>query len=355
MRIGKLTLVSALSVAFLAVSCGRGEKAATNGTDGTDGTHVRVANVEVMELLPRSFEEYIRVSGTVKAGAQATVSAEEAGVIEAFLRDRGGAVKAGQVVVRLRSELLTASFHEAEAAYKLAEATAIRQENLYADKSISEQQYLNAKYNRDMAKARLDQLRARLARTEIRSPITGLVDTRLAERGEFVAPGKPLFTVVDVDTVKVEAGIPERYVPHLRKGASAIVTFDVYPDTAFVGRIRFIGASIDPRNRTFPVEVELSNLDHLIKPEMLARLKILKRRWQKVLVVPRDAVIEREGESAVFVAKGEIAEKRIVRTGPAEGDQVVLLSGVAPGEQLIVVGHRDLTNGERIRVLREKR
>jgi membrane fusion protein (multidrug efflux system) len=350
---GKL-LPGIAAIVVLAAGCGNNDEVATNGSDGAADAPGRVTNVEVMEIVPRPFEEYIRVSGTVKAGAFATVSAEEAGVVERFERDKGDAVSAGDVVVRLRSDLLTASFQEAEAAYKLAEATAKRQENLFAQRSISEQQYLNAKYNRDMAKARLEQLAARLARTVIRSPISGLVDSRFVEQGEYVGPGTPLFTVVDVDTVKIEAGIPERYIPDLRKGTSAEITFDVYPDKVFKGRIRFVGASIDPRNRTFPTEIVLPNPEHLIKPEMLARLRILRRRLENAIVVPLDAVIERDGKAQVFVARGEIAQRREVAIGPAEGDQVVLLSGVAPGDLLIVVGHRDLTDGERIRVLAQR-
>ena len=346
--------IGILALALLTAACGGNEEVTQDGANGSDGVRAKVTNVEVMEVVPRPFEEYIRVTGTVKAGAMATVSAEEAGVVETFVRDRGETVKRGDVVVRLRSDLLTAGYHEAEAAYNLAEATARRQENLYAERSISEQQYLNAKYNRDMAKARLEQLAARLAKTSIRSPVSGLVDARFVEPGEYVGPGTPLFTVVDVDTVKIEAGIPERYVPDLRTGTSATLTFDVYPDTAFQGLIRFVGASIDPRNRTFPVEVELANRRHLIKPEMLARLKILRRRLPQAIVVPLDAVIEREKGAEVFVASGEVAQRRQVEVGPSEGDQVVVLSGLAPGDLLIVVGQRDLTIGERIRVLRQR-
>lgn len=349
----KPTFLTATLLILPLAACGQGENGTTNATNGTDDHPGKVTNVEVMEIVPRTFEKYIRVSGTVKAGAEATVSAEEAGVIDSIERDRGQRVSRGQVVVRLRGDLLRASYREAEAAFKLAEATAKRQENLYAEGSISEQQYLNAKYNRDMAAARLDQLAARLAKVDIRSPITGLVDARFVERGEYVAPAQPLFSVVAVDTVKIEAGVPERYVPDLRTGSTASITFDVYPDTVFTGKIRFVGASIDPRNRTFPIEVELPNRDHLIKPEMLARLKILKHRWPRVTVVPRDAVIEEDGEASVFVAIDGIAQKRVVKTGPSEGNQMVLLSGVAPGELLVVVGQRDLTDGERVRILQQ--
>lgn len=330
---------------LLTIHCG-----GNHDMDATNGIMEKAANVKASDLRPRKFVELIELTGTVKADVTTTISAEESGAIERFLKDKGDWVNKGETVVKLKSEVLQASHDEAKAAYLLGKATFERQANLYEDNVISEQKYLEYKFTYDRDKARYENLKSRLQKATIASPVSGVIDQRLAEVGEFVMTGTPLFRVVKTDVVKIAAGVPEKYMTDVSKKSQAILTFDVLPDTRLEGTVSFVGPTITPSTRTFPIEITIRNEDGLLKPEMFVDIKLKKAEHDSVIVIPRDAVIETEAGEFVFVAQGNVAEKRPVTIGGAYNNDVWISDGLKVGEDLIVVGHRDLTDGERITI-----
>ncbi|MFQ5824178.1 MAG: efflux RND transporter periplasmic adaptor subunit [bacterium] len=341
------TLVTYLILSLISVKCGDdvdGEKGSTNGISK------KVTDVKVMTLEPQSFVDFIDVTGTVNADIATTVSAEESGVIEDFLKEKGDWVNKGDVVIKLKSNVLQASFDEAKASFLLSEATFKRQANLYKDHVISEQKYLEYKYTLDRDKARYENLKARLEKTKIKSPILGIIDEKLAEIGEFVQPGTPLFKVVKTDIIKIAAGVPERFIPDVKLGSMASMTIDIYPNEDFKGKVTFVGPSINKNSRTFPIEIAMANKEGRLKPEMFANIKIKKVQLENVVVISRDAIIETESGKFVFIANGGLASKREVKIGGSYNNQIWIQEGINPGDQLIVVGHRDLVDGERIAI-----
>ncbi len=303
-----------------------------------------------MTVNPQTFVDFIEVTGTVSADIATTVSAEESGAIETFVKDKGDWVQKDGLVIRLKSKVLEAKFEEAKASYLLSKATFERQANLYKDNVISEQKYLEHKYSYEMNKARYENLKARFEKTQIKSPISGVIDMKMAEVGEFVQPGTSLFSIVKTDIVKIKAGIPERYIQDVEKGSTAHITFDILPDEQFEGKVTFVGPSINKSSRTFPIEIELGNKHRLLKPEMFANIRIKKVQLDSAVVIQRDALIETEAGKFVFVARGNIALKRDVRIGASYNNQILIKEGLNPNDQLIVVGHRDLVDGERIAI-----
>ncbi len=332
--------------AILQLNCGE----ESLGENGANGVAEKVTDVKVMTIEPRSFVDYIEVTGSVIADITTVVSAEESGVIERFLKEKGDRVSKEEVVVKLNNKVLKASYDEAKAAYLLSEATFKRQANLYKDNVISEQKYLEVKYTNERNAAIYENLKARLEKTEIKSPIPGYIDEQYAEIGEFVQPGTPLFRVVKTDVVKISAGVPEKFVPHVKFGSQADITFDILPDENFVGKVTFISPSINKSSRTFPIEIQLDNRAGRLKPEMFARVKIKRAELENVAVIPRDAIIETENGKFAFVANGNLAHKRMVTIGASYENEVWVSAGLKPGDQLIIVGHRDLVDGERIAV-----
>jgi len=330
---------------LLIIHCG-----GNHDIDATNGIMEKATNVKVSELSPQEFVEFIELTGTVKADVTSTISAEESGVIQRFLKEKGDWVGKDETVVELKSDVLKASYEEAKASYLLSKATFERQANLYKDNVISEQKYLEYKFTYERDKARYENLKSRLDKTTIASPVSGEIDQRLAEVGEYVMPGMPLFRIVKTDLVKIAAGVPEKYITDVKKGSRAILTFDVLPDTQLEGTVSFVGPTITPSTRTFPIEITIANKDGLLKPEMFVDIKLKKAEHDRVVVIPRDAVIETEAGEFVFVAQGNVAEKRPVTIGGAYNNNVWISDGLNVGDALIVVGHRDLADGERIAV-----
>jgi RND family efflux transporter MFP subunit len=348
-----------LSLLLMAVACGNaeaGDPEAATAEDGTGSGFVRVINVETAEVAPETFLEQVRLTGVVEASRDVRVSAEESGTIVETLLEKGARVQAGQPLMRIDDRILRSQVDQARAAAQLAQETWQRRKRLWEEDQVgSELAYLEAKYAAEQADANLRNLQERLARTVIRAPIEGVLEDRMVETGTLVSPGTVVARVVDVNPVKINAGVPERYAPDVHVGAPATVTFDVLPEASAEATVNFVGAAVDARNRTFPVELRLPNSNGLIKPEMVANVSIQRRRMEGALVVPQDAVVRIAEGYQVFVVEGEgddaVARARAVTLGPSQGNRVVVSEGLQPGDRLVVMGQKNVADGDRVRVV----
>jgi membrane fusion protein, multidrug efflux system len=320
----------------------------------------RVINVEVEVLENADFREEIRLTGTVRAARDVVISAEESGVIREMLVDRGRRVAAGAPLFRIDDRILSSQLREAEARLALARETWDRRRRLFEEDGVgSELQYLEARYQHEQAEATMETLRERQSRTVIRAPFDGVLEERMVELGSSVSPGTPVARVVQVNPVKIAAGVPERLSGEVRVGSPVRVSFDVLPGEVFEGQVGFVGATVNARNRTFEVEVELPNPGGIAKPEMVANVEILRDVREAVVVVPQNALVRTEEGFVAFVAELDpgsggdtgVVRVRPVRLGPAQRNQVVVEEGLAPGDRLVVVGQQQVADGDRIRVV----
>jgi membrane fusion protein (multidrug efflux system) len=316
---------------------------------------VRTVNVEVVEVQPQDFTNFIQLVGTVEAERDVTVAAEESGVVESLATDKGAKVSAGQTLVQLDGAVLQAQLDQAESQAALAAETWQRQKQLWEDDSVgTEIQYLQAKYNAETAAAQARVLRERMARTAVRAPIAGILDARLVEVGSMVAAGSPVGRVLDVDTVKVTAGVPERYASEVQPGAGVLVNVDALQGREYRGRVDFVGAAVDRDDRTFEVEIVVPNPGLGIKPGMVANVQIARRTIQDALAVPRHAVLRQESGYVVFVARqtdgGWQAESRAVTLGASRDNYVVVTDGLEAGERVVTVGQQQVAEGDMLRV-----
>jgi membrane fusion protein, multidrug efflux system len=341
-----------LAVALLGSGCAGDARADSSD----DAPFQRVVNVAVETVAAGPFRETIRVTGTVRADRDVIVSAEEAGIVREMLVPRGATVRAGQPLARIDAGVLETQVREAEARAALARETWDRRKRLFEDDRVgSELAYLEARYQWEQAEAAVATLRERLRRTVVRAPGGGIVDERLVEVGAMVSPGSTIARIVRVDPIKVVAGIPERFADDVAVGAAARVTLDVYPGQPFDGRIGFVGATVNARNRTFEIEVVIPNPGGSIKPEMVANVAVTRRDLTDAIAVPQDALVRVERGFVAFVAENdggaEVARARPVTLGAAQGNRVVVQDGLAPGDHLIVVGHKQVADGDRIRTI----
>ena len=261
-----------------------------------------------------------------------------------------------QAIFRLDSELLQAQVDQAKAMSEMAREAWERRKRLYEEDRVgSELLYLEAKYAAEQASANRRLLEARLERTVIRAPINGILESREIEVGTMVGAGTPVARIVDVDLVKITAGVPERYAADVRAGADAVVTFDVLSGEAFPGTISYVGAAVNPRNRTFPVELVLPNPGGFIKPEMVANVALVRMVYEGAIVVPQEAVVRTEDGYVVFVVEDQdgisMARNRKVELGTAQKNQVMILTGLGPGDRLIVVGQQAVADQDHVNVV----
>ena len=317
----------------------------------------RVVNVEIQPLAATDFTQIVQVTGTVRANRDVTVSAEEAGVVREVLAEEGAAVALGDPLIRIDDSILRSQVAEAEARAALAGETWERRRRLFEEDRVgSELAYLEARYQAEQASAGLAALRERLARTTVTAPIPGILERREVEIGVMVSPGAPVARIVEIDPVRVTGGVPERFAAEVKPGSEVVVRFDVLAGETYGGRVGYVGATVNPRNRTFEAELRLPNPGLAIKPEMVANIEILTGTIPGAIVVPQESLVRAEEGFVAFVvgrdpAAGEVAELREVTIGPAQRDLVVIEEGLRPGDRLIVLGQNLVVGGDRVRVV----
>lgn len=341
-----------------AAACGTGVAEEPAQDSPADEAYRRTVNVEVLEVLPSDFSSSVRLVGAVEALHDVTVSAEESGVLERFFVDKGRSVRAGQALAKIDDRVLGAQVAEAEAAAKAARDTYERRRRLFREEGIgTEADFVAAEAGAEAAEARASALRARLERTTIRAPVGGVFDDRFVDAGEMVGPGAEIGRIIDASRVKVVGGVPERYAAEVRTGGRAEVTLDLYPGRVFEGEISFVATAVDPKSRTFEIEILLDNPDNSIKPQMVAGVELPTRALEGVLVVPQDALLRVEDGYQILVVtdrEGELeAEARHAVLGPSASNAVVIESGLEPGDRVIVRGQQQVDAGDRVRLIGE--
>ena len=340
-----------------AAACGAGQAGEPGADQAADETYRRTVNVEVVEVQPSRFSTAVRLIGAVEAIKDVTVSAEEDGVIRRFFVEKGQVVRRGQPLAKIDDRLLSAQAAEAEADARAARDRYERRRRLFQEEGIgTEADFVAAEAEAEAAAAREAALRARLDRTTVRAPISGVFDERYVDAGEMVGSGDQVGRIIDAARVKIVGGVPERYAADVGVGGRAEITLDVYPGRVFEGEIAFVGASVDLRSRTFLIEILLENPGRLIKPQMVAGVELATRTLENVLVVPQDALLRVEDGYQILVVTevgDELqAEARRAVLGPSAANRVVIENGLEPGDQVIIRGQEQVDPGDRVRLVR---
>ena len=341
-------------VAVAACGGAQGEDAAQDQAESAGYT--RVVNVEVAPVEPREFARIIRVTGVAQAMRDVVVSAQEEGVVRRIVRDKGQPIRVGQAILRLDDAILRAQVQTAAAQAGLADELWARRKKLYEEDGIgSEVSYLEAKYVAEQNRGNLGALQERLARTTVTAPISGILDARIVEVGSMVSPGTPVARIVQTDSVKILAGVPERYALDLSVGAAVSAVFDILVGEILSASITYVGMAVDPDSRTFPVELTLPNPGARIKPEMVASIAVVQEELSDAIVVPQQALVAMEEGHVVFVVEGTgeetVAVARPVRISASQGNEAVIAEGLEEGDRVVVVGQQGLTAGDRVRIV----
>jgi RND family efflux transporter MFP subunit len=173
----------------------------------------------------------------------------------------------------------------------------------------------------------------------ITAPIGGEVEKRPINAGEVVTVGQTLAAILNTETVWVESDVYEKDLSRVRVGQRVTIAADAVPGRTFAGTISYIGGEVNPETRAVRVRTVVANPGERLKPNMFVRVAIASSGAESAVTVPQEAVQEDGAEQVVFIAEGEGAyRRRVVRIGPTLGDQVVILSGMLPGEKVVTKG-----------------
>ncbi len=307
--------------------------------------------VSIQVIEPRRVENRIYLTGLVEAWEAVTISAEISGQIEWQGLEEGDPVAMGQEILRISTTSIQARLDQARAEQTLGAQDFERVHELRERGISSSQEYDRASANRDAASARLRMAEIDFAHSVIKTQMPGVIDRLYNEAGEFVAVGKPLARVVQVDKLKVLVGIPERDVARFHTGDTVAVRFDAMPDDTFDAKIFRVATTAEPATRTFRTEIEVTNPAGVLKPGMIAVVALVREAFPQAITVPMFSVLSRPEGLFVFIEIEAKAVMRAVDVGFFQGGQVLITRGLNAGDRLISVGQRSLRDGESVRVV----
>lgn len=314
---------------------------------------IEYVSVKTLDVVPRRFEHFFEVTGNVEADEEVNVSPESAGKIMDILVREGRQVKKGTVLATLNTDMLDQSIEETRISLELARTTFERQKNLWDQKIGSELQFLQAKSGKESLERRLESLQAQKEMTVIKSPVDGVVDVIFQKRGEIGSPQLPFAKVVNIQRLKVYGDIAETYLTRIRKGDQVTIQFPAI-SRSVTASVAQMGNYIDPNNRTFRVRIDLRNPDGLIKPNMVAVLKLRDYVSDSAIVVPTLIVKQDFKGSYTYTVTGSDSMKRAskvyVETGVVNNNMTEIIHGLNPGMKVISEGFDQVVDGSAVKI-----
>lgn len=318
-----------------------------------DKSKAAEALVSVAAVKDTVFSHFLEVQGNVDTKENLIVYPQFSGTLVALNVVAGQKVNKGQVLGKIDDGGLSQQVSQLETQLALAKTTFERQKRLWDQKIGSEIQYLQAQTNMLSQQKAVSQIKAQLAKTVITAPFTGVVDEIITERGSVVAPGQGIVRIVNLNNMYISTSVPESYIGKLKVGTTVDVELSSLGKT-YTGKIRQVANNINPNNRTFAIEVTVPNTDNLLRPNQVAKLKIVDYTTKNAIVVPT-GVIQEDGDNKSYVyvadqatAKTGVAKKVMVKTGQSANNVTEIVSGLNANDLIVTEGANTISEGMKL-------
>ena len=304
------------------------------------------------------FKHYLELQGSVKTKQNILIYPEMAGILQKIYVEEGQYVTKGQLLATIDDGGLSNQVTQLEGITQLAKTTYERQKRLWEQKIGSEIQFLQTKTNYESQRSALKQLKSQHEKSSIRAPFTGVIDDVIKDAGTVIAPGQSseVFRIVNLNNMYLEAEVPERYIA-IKKNKDVKVQFPVL-GTTLESKIRQVGSFINPNNRSFKVEVPVTNKSGNVKPNLTAKLQINDYTDTAAILIPQSIISENaNGEQFVYAIKNKnsdneaIAERLVIKTGKTQGNFIEVLENLPAGTEIIEEGARSVNSGQTIKVI----
>ena len=321
--------------------------------------------VEVERVATTRVAPEIAALGHLAPWRTVMVQAEAGGRVLALHAAEGDTVAEGAPLATLDRSLLDAQLHVAKSAVRQAQI-AVRQAQRERDRlrrlgqsgavasvrlDEAEDGHAQALAAHDTARARVALVEQQIEDTEVVAPFAGVVTVRHAEVGALVGPGVPLYTLQELERLKVVATFPPAALATVRAGDPARVSVPGIGLADLATRVHRVADSADPRSRRVPVEIALPRSSPALRPGLTAEVVLPIGAPKEQILVPRACVVERFDAPYAFVVEGDRAVLRRLRLGDAVGARFVVEEGLAPGDALVVTGQERLADGAKVTVV----
>lgn len=283
----------------------------------------------------------LQFNGDAVAIRQAGIFSKVAGNLEQIYADMGSHVYAGQLLATIDSTELFQQYQQTNATYQNTLITFERIQQLIEKGLSSKQELDNAEAAMKVARSNYEAAATRLSYARIVAPFSGIITKRFLDPGALVtANNATLFTLMNLDRVKIIVNIPENDVHSVYQVHLAQVTFDALPNKEFQGKVTRFSDALDLTTRTMAIQIEIENFSHIIKPGMFATVQMTIAERLNALTIPTNALLKDDSGQYVFTLNGTKAKSVRVQTGAELVERTEILSGLTGSENIIVVGQQ---------------
>ncbi|MCP3980596.1 MAG: efflux RND transporter periplasmic adaptor subunit [bacterium] len=327
----------------------------SEGKSGKDGEEEEekteeAVPVEVAALSRGEIESILRFSTNLEAESQVGVFSEASRRVIGLLVEEGDAVSQGQILLRLQDAEQRSELSKVDKELVKAQREYKRQQRLYDQKLISEQEFNDATYELEQLNIRKKDAQRELGYTEVRAPIAGTITSRMVNLGDQVQISQHLFDIIDFDSIVARIFVPEKHLEQLRAGLSARIESQSASNTEYMGTVSRIAPIVDPRSGTVKVTVDVGGQRGL-RPGQYVDVDLVMATRDDAVLVPKRALIYDNDQIFVYRLGEERRVERVFLT-PALADKNFILptDGVTEGDQVVIAGQTGLKDGGLVRL-----
>lgn len=319
--------------------------------------------IEVAKVVKRELLEKLNLFGNIKAGNSATVRAEVLGTIVSFKKEVGDKLKTGETVssidpesYRITLNIAQSALRRSEASLEIAKLNQERIAKLHQKGVVSLEKLQESKLEGEIKKAEMAQKKAEVKRARrdlrlasIRAPYSGYIASKYIQKGDFVRAGDPVFDIVSLSSVYANVVVPEKNLGSMRIKSKATLWLDAYPGVLFSGTVTRISPRASIKSRDFAVRIDFRDKKGIARDGMFVRVEIIPNR-KMVLMVPKDAIVERGQMKIVFRINESKAQQVTVKALHQSGNMVEVEADLKEGDELAVTGNEILRDGAAVNV-----
>jgi membrane fusion protein (multidrug efflux system) len=315
-------------------------------TNAAPQVPVEAAKVEVGPL-----SERVTAVGSLASNESIIVRPEVAGRVVEIGFEEGQPVKQGTVMVKLDDSLNQAEVADAQARLDLAKRNFERTEELFSGRIATERARDEARSTLGIGTATVELAKVKLAKMRLVAPFDGIAGLRKVSVGDYVSAGQELFNLEDIDPIKVDFRVPEKFLPALRTGQAIEITVDAYGGRKFTGEVYAIDPRIDQAGRSVVIRARVANQDQLLRPGLFARVTVVLELKSSALTVPEQAIYPRGDGQYVYKIVDGTAREIKVTIGTRRDGRVEVVEGLALEDTVVTAGHQKIRDGAAVSVI----
>lgn len=310
--------------------------------------------VEVTQPQLDTLSEQLEADGIFLPAKEMLVISETAGRVVQVYKNKGDAVREGDVIAKIDDELLRIEMRATQTNLDKLRRDEERVKKLIEGEALPKNKIEEVLLGIAAAEAKLQTLRKQVRNTSIKATMNGTLGMRFIERGSVIGPGIQVAQITNLDRLFLMVKVIEKDILAVRKGQSVRIAADVYPDTTLSGKVTNIGLRAD-NAYNYDVEIEVANpTNSPLRSGMHARAIFAADKLRQGLTIPRKAIAGSLQEAKVYVVRDSVVELRPVVLGGMYGDRVEVTSGLQPADRVVLTGQLNLTDGTRVQVMTDR-